>query len=468
MTGASGESGAGVGESIVREQRELFGSGVTRDVRFRIGQLERLRSMVYENRASIVKALKTDLGRPAFESYLSEISPVLYEIGYVLRRVKSWCRPAKARTPPFLFPASSRVHHEPLGVVLVIAPWNYPVGLVLSPLIGAMAAGNCAVLKPSEVTANCSQLMAGLVGDYFDRDYVAVVEGGAEEAQALLAEDFDYIFYTGGRRVARIVMEAASRTLTPVALELGGKSPCIVAEDADIGPAARRITWGKFFNAGQTCIAPDYLLVQKSIKGALLEGVEKCIRDFYGEDPLTSPDYARIVNAAHLERLLGLLDGEEEVIGGEFDQGQLYLSPTVLPDASLQSKAMGEEVFGPILPVLEYEILDEAIEFVRRMPKPLALYVFSSNRDVQRRLARDTSSGGISINDTMVQYSNFSLPFGGVGRSGFGRYHGRSGFETFSNRRSLVRKSTLLDVYIRYPPYEKTTGLLKKAMRYLT
>lgn len=452
----------------IEKQREFFRSGATRDIGFRIEKLKRLRRMVEENRSEIIGALKEDLARPAFESYVAEISPLLLESDAAIRRTASWSRPKRVRTPSYLFLASSYIRPEPLGVALILGPWNYPVGLVLSPLIGAIAAGNCAVVKPSELAERSSRLISDMLSEYFSPEYVSVVEGGPSDAQALLEEKFDYIFFTGGRRIGKIVMEAASRNLIPITLELGGKSPCIVEGDARLDIAARRITWGKFFNAGQTCIAPDYLLVQRSIRERLLKEIGMCVREFYGERPAESPDYARIVNRSHFHRLLGLMEGGNAVIGGEVDEDSLYISPTVLDSVSKDSHLMNEEIFGPLLPVIEYGELEEAIGIVGRRPEPLAVYFFSEDRARQRRVLDETSSGGCSINDTLVHYSNFALPFGGVGGSGFGKYHGRESFDVFSNARSVLRKSTLFDSYLRYPPYDKAMGYLQRFIRFLT
>lgn len=453
---------------LIRLQRDYFNSGATRDVSFRARQLDALRKAVFGNRSLILKALAEDMGKPAFEAYVAEISQVLSDIDCAYKRLHRWTSPRRVSTPGFLFPASSYIYPEPFGVALIIAPWNYPMDLAVSPLVGAIAAGNCAVIKPSEIAPSTAGAVAKIMGETFDPQYVAVVEGGPEVAKALLAERFDYIFYTGGTAVGRVVMEAASRNLTPVTLELGGKSPCIVEPDIDLDHAARRITWGKYFNAGQTCIAPDYLLVNRAVKRDLLEAIGGYIRQFYGDDPVKSPDYARIVSDRHFERIGRLMGAGEIVLGGRTDAATRYLAPTVIDGVSADDPVMREETFGPVLPVIEYGELSEAIEFVSSRPKPLALYFFSRDRRKQERVLAETTAGGCCINDVLVHFSNNRLPFGGVGDSGLGRYHGRWTFETFSNMKAVVRKSFLLDVYVRYPPYRNTLKWTQKILRHIT
>lgn len=454
--------------AIVERQREFFAAGRTADITFRAERLKSLGRAVDDNRVEIIDALKADLGKPAFEAYVSEISPLLFSIGQAAKRVASWARPRRVGTPSYLLPARSGIRPEPLGVALIISPWNYPFGLAMEPLVGAIAAGNCAVLKPSEVSPRTSSVIAKLAADTFDASHVTVVEGAADVAGFLLAERFDHIFYTGGGAVGRLVMEAAARNLTPVTLELGGKSPCIVEPDIRIESAARRIAWGKWFNAGQTCIAPDYLLVNRAIKDELLGEIRRCIWAFYGDDPKASPDYARIVSDRHFDRVSGLLGGGEVVAGGETDREARYIAPAIIDNVNLEHPIMREEIFGPLLPVLDYEDLGEAISMVASRPKPLALYFFSLDREKQGRVLRETTSGGVCLNDTMVHYSNYALPFGGVGASGFGKYHGKAGFEAFSNMRAVVERSFHLDVYLRYPPYRNHAKPLQRFIRLIT
>jgi aldehyde dehydrogenase (NAD+) len=357
------------------------------------------------------------------------------------------------------------VIRDPLGVVLIIAPWNYPVGLLLAPLVGAIAAGNCVVLKPSEVTAHTSAVLARWVPEYLDPRAIALVEGGVEETTELLSQRFDHVFYTGNGQVGRIVMEAAAKNLTPVTLELGGKSPCIVHEDANLETAARRIAWGKFVNAGQTCIAPDYVLVHESQEEALVEALERSVRDFYGDDPKATPDYARIVNHRHHERLSTLMKDGKPAFGGKLDAEQRYVAPTALRDVSPDSRIMQEEIFGPILPILSVKSIDEAIDFVNEREKPLALYLFTSSSAIEDEVLARTSSGGACVNGTLLHIMDPKMPFGGVGPSGTGAYHGRHTFETFSHRKSVLTRGTRFDPKIMYPPYgERLTKLMQRFM----
>ncbi len=454
--------------SLVERQRDFFRTGATRDIDFRERQLHSLGKVVSGSRSQILKALKEDMGKPAFEAYVAEISQVLHSASYASKRVRSWARPRRVRTPSFLLPASSHVYPEPFGVVLVIAPWNYPLDLAMSPMIGAIAAGNCVVVKPSEIAPNTSGVVAKIIGETFEPSFVAAVEGDSEAAQALLAQRFDYILYTGGGVVGRLVLQAASKHLTPVTLELGGKSPCIVEPDINLKHAARRIVWGKYFNAGQTCIAPDYLLVHKAIKRELLDAVIECVKTFYGDDPATSPDYARIVSDKHFKRLNDLMGAGNLLFGGESDASSRYIAPTIVDGVSADDPIMQDEIFGPLLPVVEYGELSEAIDFVSSRPKPLALYFFSRDRRKQERVMSETSAGGCCINDTMVHYSNSYLPFGGVGDSGFGKYHGKWSFDTFSNMKAVVKRKFPLDIYVRYPPYLRSQKLLQRLIRYVT
>ncbi len=447
-------------KDIIREQREFFATGKTKDVEWRIEQLKRLKQAIVDDQEAIVNAVKADLGRPDFEAYF-EIAAIS-EINYALKHLKSWVKPKKVATSIDQFPASAKIYPEPLGVVLIISPWNYPFQLMISPLTGAIAAGNCAVLKPSEVAANTSRVIADLIQKTFDPAYIAVVEGGVEISQQLLEEKFDHIFFTGGTAIGKIVMQAAAKHLTPVTLELGGKSPCIVDSDVDLKYAAKRITWGKYLNAGQTCIAPDYLLVDRRIKSELLTEIKKCVEEFYGDDPAQSPDYARLISRRHFERLEPLLKDGEIVIGGQTKPEEKYIAPTVMAQVSWESPVMQEEIFGPILPVLEYTDLKEAIAQINARPKPLALYIFSKDKQKQEQVLQETSSGGVCINDTVMQFGVSTLPFGGVGDSGIGSYHGKASFDTFSHYKSVLKKGFRLDPNWRYPPYKDKLSLLKR------
>ena len=449
---------------LVSRLRETFESGRTRPLAWRRAQLEGLRALARENGDELVAALQADFGKPTLEAWTTDVAIVAGEADQALKNLSRWTRPEKVKTPLSQMPGRARLIREPLGVVLLIAPWNYPVQLLLCPFVGALAAGNCAVLKPSEVSANTSAVLAALVPRYLDPECVAIVEGGVPETTALLEQRFDHIMYTGNAHVARVVMKAAAKHLTPVTLELGGKSPCIVDESADIDVAARRIAWGKFLNAGQTCIAPDYVLVHESREEELVTKLAQAVRSFYGDDPRSTPDYARIASTRHHRRLTAMLKDEAEVVvGGVGDEEERYLAPTVLRQVSPDSAVMQEEIFGPILPVLRIRDVDQAIDFVNAREKPLALYVFTSSPDVEQRVLERTSSGGVCVNHVIWQVAHPNLPFGGVGESGMGSYHGRQSFETFSHAKAVVSKTTRVDPKMLYPPYGKLkTRLVKK------
>ena len=448
-------------KDIIRKQREFFATGKTKDVEWRIEQLKRLKQAIVAHQEAILNAVKADLGRPDFEAYF-EIASIA-DINYAIKHLKSWVKPKKVRAGIEQFPASAQIYPEPLGVVLIIAPWNYPFQLMISPLTGAIASGNCAVLKPSEIAANTSSVITDIIQKTFDPAYIAVVEGGVETSQALLEEKFDHIFFTGGTAIGKIVMQAAAKHLTPVTLELGGKSPCIVDSDVDLKHTAKRITWGKYLNAGQTCIAPDYLLVDRRIKSELLTEIKKCVDEFYGNDPAQSPDYGRIISHRHFERLEPLLKEGKIVIGGQSKPEEKYIAPTVIDGISWESPLMQEEIFGPILPVLEYEEIKDAIAQINARPKPLALYIFSKDEQMQQQVLQETSSGGVCINDTVMHVGVTDLPFGGVGDSGIGNYHGKASFDTFSHYKSVLKKGLWFDQNWRYPPYkEGKLSLLKR------
>ncbi len=438
---------------IIRQQRDFFQTGKTKDIAFRISGLKKLEQAINDNAAAITDALKADLNKPEFETYLTEIALSQKEISYAIKNIKTWTKPHKANIGLEQLPGFGRILAEPVGVVLIISPWNYPFQLIITPLVGAIAAGNCAILKPSENAPHTSRILAKILPQYFDPAYIAVLEGGVETSQQLLAQKFDHIFFTGGTTIGRMVMEAAAKHLTPVTLELGGKSPCIVDAHTNIEYTARRITWGKFINAGQTCVAPDYLLVEQKIKQELIDSIQKCIREFFGEQPIVSPDYARIINQKHFNRLVEFLKDGEIIIGGQSNLDERYIAPTLLNCTSLQVPVMQEEIFGPILPVFTYSDIEEAIAIINQKPKPLALYLFSRNKNLQQRVLHSTSSGSVCINDTVIQCAIPTLPFGGVGGSGMGRYHGKASFDTFSHYKSVLNRSLLLDIKLRYPPY---------------
>ncbi|MEH2461830.1 aldehyde dehydrogenase [Nostoc sp.] len=448
---------------IIHNQREFFKTGKTKDINFRIEELKNLKQAIIEHERSIVEALQRDLHKPELESYLTEIG-VIKEIDYAIKHLKNWSKPKKAAVSFDFFSYSARIYPEPLGVVLIIGPWNYPFQLIISPLVGAIAAGNCAIIKPSEIASHTSGIIAEIIAKHFDPAYIAVVEGDVEASQKLLAEKFDHIFFTGGTAVGKIIMAAAAKYLTPVTLELGGKSPCIVDTDINLEHTIRRITWGKFINAGQTCIAPDYLLVDKKIKKDLIDGLGKCLKEFYGDNPANSHDYARIISQKQFDRLVNFLKDGEVIIGGKTQPSERYIAPTVIDNVSLQDSVMQEEIFGPILPIIEYTDIAEAIALINSRPKPLALYLFSQNKNLQKRVLQETSSGGVCINDTVMQVGVSSLPFGGVGDSGIGNYHGKASFDTFSHNKSVLQNSFWLDLKWRYAPYEGKLPLIKKLL----
>ena len=440
---------------LVARLRGTFDTGRTRDIAWRREQLEALRRLLREGEGRLIAAIAADFSKPAFETQITETRNVAWEIDHALPRLARWMRGHRTSIPWALWPGSGRILPEPLGVALIIAPWNYPVQLLFSPLVGALAAGNCAVLKPSELTPHTSEALAALVPQYMDPDAIALVAGGADASTALLAERFDSIFFTGGARVGRVVMEAAAKHLTPVTLELGGKSPCVVAADANLKIAAERIVWGKFLNAGQTCVAPDYVLVDRTRHDALIDTMAATITRFFGENPKQSPDFARIVNEPHAERLAGYLKGGKVAVGGTVDIGARYIAPTILTDVDINAPVMREEIFGPILPVLEVDGPAEALSFINARDKPLALYLFTSDARVRGTIVSGTSSGSVCINDVVVQLSGPDLPFGGVGMAGFGRYHGRAGFETFSNMKGVLRRHLLPEPPLRTVPHSE-------------
>jgi len=433
--------------------RAYFETGATKPLSWRLSQLDALEHFLMEREQDIEDALRADLRKPPTEAFTSEAGIALSELRLTRKKLASWMKPERVRTSKIAMPGRSYIYREPLGVTLIIGAWNYPLHLVLVPLIGAIAAGNCAVLKPSEVAPNVSALIAKWIPKYLDRKAVQVVEGGVPETTALLQEKWDHIFYTGNGTVGRIVMAAAARHLTPVTLELGGKSPCIVDESAALNMAAQRIVFGKFFNAGQTCVAPDYVLVHDHVHDALVNRMSSAIREFYGDDPKQSPDFARIVNERHHARLTRLLDDADVVTGGETDLSDRYIAPTIIKNVKEDDAVMQEEIFGPILPVISVPSVDSAIAFVNRRPKPLALYLFGRDKDVHDRVLAGTSAGGTTINHIWLHLGVDQLPFGGVGESGMGAYHGRLSFETFSHHRAVLKKPLLPDPPLLFPPY---------------
>ncbi len=449
---------------MLQSQRAFFATGKTKPLDFRLKQLNKLKDAITARQDEIIQAAKDDLGRPEFEGYF-EIG-VVAELSYVLKKLKSWVKPQKVSLPLSQLPGSAWVQPDPLGCVLIIGPWNYPFQLVISPLIGAIASGNCAIIKPSEIAPATSQVVAELIAATFDPKYIAVEEGGVEVAQTLLAQKFDHIFFTGGTRVGQIVMEAAAKQLTPVTLELGGKSPCIIDKDINIEVTAKRIVWGKYLNAGQTCVAPDYLLVHEEVKPALLEALQRVIQDSYGDNPEQSPDLSRLVSDRQFDRVAGLIEGEEVVIGAQINRADKFIAPTVLDNVSWDAPVMQDEIFGPVLPVLSYREIGDAIAQINARPKPLALYLFSHSKSLQDQVLSSTSSGGVCINDVFLHVAIWGMPFGGVGDSGIGAYHGKTSFDTFSHMKSVLKKPFWLDIDWRYPPYAKKIDLFKKLINF--
>lgn len=450
--------------SLVQKQREYFQTGITRDLQFRKDQLNKLRELMVKYEKDIIKALKDDLNKPEFEAYGTEVGLCLAELDHTIKHLRSWAKPRRVPTPLFHQLGSSWQLPEPYGVTYIISPWNYPFQLLVAPLIGAMAAGNTAILKPSELAPATANLILKMISENFDEGYIKVVLGGVEESKALLDQRFDYIFFTGGTEIGRYVYMAAAKHLTPVTLELGGKSPCIVDENIQLTHTSRRILWGKFSNAGQTCVAPDYLLVNRKVKAKLLEQMKAHLKEFYGDDPQKSPDYARIISTRHFDRISRLMNSGTITHGGKVDRDNKYISPTFIENVTLEDPVMQEEIFGPLLPIIEYDSIDEAINYIKQFEKPLALYIFSENGLIQDRVMNETSFGGGCINETVMHVGQTRMPFGGVGESGIGAYHGQSSFDTFSHLKSVLKKSTLMDMAIKYPPYKDNVKILKKLL----
>jgi aldehyde dehydrogenase (NAD+) len=444
--------------------RDTFDRGITRDLGWRISQLHALQKFLIERQREIAAAVHHDFMKSAAETFLTETGYLRSEIRFALKHITSWMKPSRVSIPLIYQPSKASFFPEPYGVVLIIGAWNYPFNLCLAPLISAIAAGNCAVIKPSEHAPHSSALMAEGLSHYLDQSAIRVIEGGEQESRALLAERFGYIFFTGSRFVGREVMHAAARHLTPLTLELGGKCPCIVEESCDVRVAARRIVWAKFLNGGQTCLAPDYVLVHEKREAELLAFMREAITGFYGDDPRLSPDYPRIVNMEQFQRLEKLLAGSSVWSGGKSDPVERYIAPTILRGVTPTSTVMQSEIFGPLLPVIAYGELSEALDIIRGVDEPLALYLFSSDTNVQDRVVRNSRSGGVCINDLLFQAAISRLPFGGLGSSGFGAYHGKSGFDTFSYQRSVLCRSLYPDPGLRYPPYSWGKFMLLKRL----
>jgi aldehyde dehydrogenase (NAD+) len=436
------------------------------DVKLRKSRLEKLKTVITKLVPEISEALRLDLGKSSFESYTTEIGFILEEISYTLKHMEDWAKVRKVKTPITLFPGKSAIHPEPYGVVLIISPWNYPFQLCLSPFVGAFAAGNRVVVKPSEFAPHTSGIIKKIMTEVFSETEVVVVEGALEETQILLKQKFDYIFFTGSTAVGKVMMKAAAEHLTPVTLELGGKSPCLIEESANLDIAAKRVAWGKFLNAGQTCVAPDYILVPAKLQDAFIEKLKVHLAAFYGSDVKASADYPRIVNNRHFDRLQSLIVPQKVAIGGQVNRTENFIAPTVMKDVAFTDKIMEDEIFGPILPILPYEKLEDAIKNILNFPKPLAFYLFSENQAKADSIIARIPFGGGCINDTVIHLANPNLPFGGVGTSGIGSYHGQKSFDTFTHYKSLYAQGTLVDIPLRYPPYnEKKLNWVKFFLR---
>ncbi|XP_030894312.1 aldehyde dehydrogenase, dimeric NADP-preferring [Leptonychotes weddellii] len=439
---------------VVQRARAAFNSGKTRPLQFRIQQLEALRRMIKDHEKDIVGALTADLHKNEWNAYYEEVVYVLEEIEYMIKKLPEWAVDEPVEKTSQTQQDECYIHSEPLGVVLIIGTWSYPFTITIQPVVGAIAAGNAVVIKPSELSENMANLLATMIPQYLDRDLYPVIDGGVPETTEVLKERFDHILYTGNTAVGKIIMMAAAKHLTPVTLGLVGKNPCYVDKDCDLDIACRRIAWGKFMNSGQTCAAPDYILCDPSIQNQIVEKLKKSLKEFYGEDAKKSRDYGRIVNSQHFQRVMGLMEGQKVAYGGTGDAATRYVAPTILIDVDPQSQVMQEEIFGPVMPIVCVRSLEEAIQFISQREKPLALYVFSLNDKVIKKMIAETSSGGVTANDVVVHTSVHSLPYGGVGNSGMGSYHGKKSFETFSHRRSCLVRPLLNDESLkaRYPP----------------
>lgn len=428
-------------------------------------KLRDLKRVIKKYEDEILEALKKDLNKSFFEGYETEVGIVLEEINYTLKHLNKWAKVKRVKTPIFHFPATSYIYQEAYGKVLIMSPWNYPFQLTIAPLVGAIAAGNRVVVKPSEYSNNTAEIIEKILKEVFSQDEVKVVKGGRAVNQDLLKQKYDYIFFTGSPAVGKIVMESAAKHLTPVTLELGGKSPCIVDSSAKVKMAAKRIVWGKFLNAGQTCVAPDYLLVHQDVKAELVKEMIGYIKEFYGNSPIDNPDYPKIINKKHFDRINGLIRNEKIITGGNCNEQAMKIAPTILDHITWQSPIMQEEIFGPVLPVMEFDDLNQVVEMMGNHPKPLALYFFTSSKENEKKILSNISFGGGCINDTIIHLSNSNLPFGGVGNSGMGQYHGKTSFNTFSHPKSIIKKSNLIDIYLRYPPFKDHLKLLKKFLK---
>lgn len=438
-------------EDLINKQRSFFASGRTLDVNFRLSALKKLKKVINKNEKRIYTALKIDLNKPKFEAFVGEIGFVLKEIEFTIKHLKEWAKPIKVPTDIVNFPATSHIYHQPYGVTLIFSPWNYPFHLAMMPLVGAISAGNTAILKPSEYAQATSEVIKYLIDETFEEEYIAVVEGDKTVSEKLLNLKFDKIFFTGNTQVGKIVMKKAAEHLTPVTLELGGKSPVIVLRDANIKMAARRIVWGKFFNAGQTCVAPDYVCVEEKVYEAFKRAVIKETERYYKLKNIEK-HYSRIINKKHFQRLMNLIKKSNIIFGGKYDESRLFIYPVIV-EASTTSPVMEDEIFGPILPLIKFKDYESIRDFIKSKPKPLALYLFTESDKQKERVLNEIQSGGVTINDTLIHLSSNYLPFGGIGESGMGRYHGRYSFDEFSQKRAVMERKTYVEFPLRYPPY---------------
>lgn len=450
-------------EAVIKNQKEFF-LNHTFDYNYRIEQLERLKQMLKTYEEDIYLALKNDLNKSPFETLTTELSVLFTEIDLTKKNLKNWMKPEKVKAPFTHKGTKNYIYKEPYGVTLIIAAWNYPLQLAIAPAIGAIAAGNTVIIKPSEHAENTSELLNQMIQETFSENYIAVIEGAVETNQRLLEQPFDYIFFTGSTDVGKIVMEKASQQLIPVTLELGGKSPAIIDQDANMKLAAKRVAWGKFTNAGQTCVAPDYVYVHQKIKNKFMRALIKQIKSFYGKKPLKNKNYVRMIHQAHFDRIAKFLKEGDIIYGGEMDKDNLLIEPTLIDEVTWDDAVMQEEIFGPILPILTYDNLDDLLSNMKQLEKPLALYYFGENETDQEKVIQSLSFGGGSINDTLYHLANPHLPFGGVGQSGMGAYHGKYSFDTFTHQKGIMKQTTKLDVPLRYPGGKLTHSIVKKIM----
>lgn len=454
--------------TLLQQQHEFFKSQTTKNVSYRIEVLKTLKQEFISREQEIYDALHKDFKKPEFEAFLSEFGLVMSQLDLVLNNLNSWVKPERVKASMLTFPSKDYIYKEPYGTVLVIAPWNYPFLLAIEPIVMAIAAGNTVVLKPSELTQHTSQLLTEIISKIFDPGHVSAVQGGVSVASELLAQRWDYIFFTGSVPVGKIVAKAAAEHLTPVTLELGGKSPCIIDDSVDLKLVAKRLVWGKFINAGQTCIAPDFILVHDSIKSELIEALKLEITKAYGENPEQSEDFPRIINQKNLQRLSAMLNDVTIAHGGKFNLQNCYLEPTLIDNPGLDSAVMQDEIFGPILPILSFNTASDIENVIYKFEKPLSLYVFSSKKSFVNKILNTFSFGGGAVNDTLIHMGNHKLPFGGVGASGMGAYHGKLGFDTFSHRKAIAKRGNWIDPPVRYAPYKGKLGLLKKMFKYFS